>query len=188
MKIAITGTIGSGKTTVSDYIRSKGYYVFDADKVNSKLLEKGNLGYVEVKKEFKEAFDNDELNKSKLASIVFRDIDLKKKLENIMHPLILKEMLEESKKHSIFFAEIPLLFESNWDLYFDYSFLVVCDKQKAVDRLILRGLSKEESSLRINSQYDEEVKKKRATEIIYNNSNLNDLYIEVDRLLDKYVR
>lgn len=188
MKIAITGTIGSGKTTVSNYIRSKGYYVFDADKVNSKLLEKGNLGYVEVKKQFNEVFDNDELNRSKLASIVFNNEDLKKKLESIMHPLILKEMLKESKKHSIFFAEIPLLFESNWDIYFDYTFLVVCDFNIAIDRLILRDLSKEESIKRIDSQYDEEVKKKRATEIIYNNSNLNDLYKEVDKLLDKYVR
>lgn len=188
MKIAITGTIGSGKSTISEYLRNKGYYVFDADKVNAELLLEGNLGYVEVQKVFPSVFNGKTLNKSKLASIVFTDEIEKKKLENIMHPLILKEMNKQIKKHPLFFAEIPLLFESNWDKYFDYSFLVVCDKKIAIDRLILRGLTKEESIRCINNQMDEELKKKRATEIIYNNSNLDDLYKEVDSLLDKYVR
>lgn len=188
MKIAITGTIGSGKSTVSEYIRNKGYYVFDADKVNSKLLLEGNLGYIEVKKAFPCVFDGKTLNKSKLASIVFNDENEKEKLENIMHPLILKEMKKQSKKYSVFFAEIPLLFESKWDKYFDYSFLVVCDKEIAIKRLVLRGLSRNDSISRINNQMDIELKKKRATEIIYNNSNLDDLYKKVDELLVKYVR
>lgn len=188
IKIAITGTIGSGKTTVSDYIRDKGYYVFDADKVNAELLLEGNLGYLEVKKHFPEAFDGNMLNKAKLASIVFENDDKRKELEDIMHPLILDVMNIEAKKHKVFFAEIPLLFEANWDKYFDYSFLVVADREIALNRLVLRGLSKKESNRRIKNQMNVELKKKRATEIIYNNSNLKDLYKEVDKLLDKYVR
>ena len=188
MKIAITGTIGSGKSTVSDYIRSKGYYVFDADKVNSNFLLEGNLGYIEVKKNFANAFDGNTLNKSKLASIVFSNAEDKKRLENIMHPLILEEMKKESIINNPFFSEIPLLFESGWQKYFDYTFLVVCDEEIAINRLIKRGLSLKDSQKRIINQMPVKLKKKKADEIIYNNSNLLDLYKEVDRLLDKYVR
>ena len=96
MKIAITGTIGSGKTAVSDYLRSRGYDVFDCDKVNSELLEENRKGYREVKKLFPECFDGKSLNKKKLAETVFSDPEKKKKLENVMHPLILKKLQKRS--------------------------------------------------------------------------------------------
>lgn len=189
MKIAITGTIGSGKTEVSNYIRSKGYYVFDADKTNSILLNKGNLGYLEVKKHFPEVFDGDDLNKARLASIVFSDSNKKRELESIMHPLILDEMNKESSKYDIFFAEIPLLFEVNWDSYFDISILVVSDDDVVIDRLVkYRGLTVQNAKMRIANQMSVREKIKRADEIIYNNSDLTDLYKKIDDILDKYVR
>ncbi|MBQ6125745.1 MAG: dephospho-CoA kinase [Erysipelotrichaceae bacterium] len=92
MKIAITGTIGSGKTVVSDYLRSKGYDVFDCDRVNAQLLEENRKGYVAVKKLFPECFDGNSLDKKALAKAVFSDPEKKKKLEDAMHPLILKEL------------------------------------------------------------------------------------------------
>lgn len=188
MKIAITGTIGSGKTTVCEYLESKGYYIFDCDRINSKLFEEGNSGYVEIKKSFPQVFDEDKLNKFKLAELVFNCPSKKKELESIMHPLILNKMLEESKKHELFIAEVPLLFEVNWDTYFDHKLLITCDKDIALERLKLRGLSLNDAILRINSQMPVEDKIKRANEIIYNNGSLSLLHKDIDAWLDKYVR
>lgn len=188
MKIAITGTIGSGKTMVCDYIRSKGFYVFDCDKANSELLKKDNAGYAKIKEAFFDVFDGDCLNKTKLASKVFNNIEEKIKLENIMHPLILEKMEKESLKHDLFFAEVPLLFESNWDKYFDSNLLIVTDKDIALNRLVLRGINKNDAISRINSQLSIDIKSKRAKEIIYNNGSLPELYAMVDEWLSKYVR
>jgi len=186
--LAITGTIGSGKSSVANYIRSKGYYVFDCDKVNSNLLNKGNLGYNKLLNIFPEVFDGEQINKSKLASIVFIDETKRKQLQEIMHPLIYEEMLNEMASHDTFIAEVPLLFESNWDKYFDHNLLVVSNEENIKKRLLKRGLSIEEINIRKSSQLTSSDKLKRAEEIIYNNSDLPTLYKEVDKWLEKYVR
>lgn len=185
MKVAITGTIGSGKTEVCNYLRNKGYFVFDSDKCNSILLEKGNLGYLSVKEAFPDVFDNDILNKQKLAKNVFSDDTSRKKLEDIMHPLILKEMLNEANKYDLFFAEVPLLFEANWDKYFDSTLLIVSDTNISNKRLLDRGFSQDDINNRINKQLSIEDKIKRADEIIYNNSSFSSLFEKVDKWLEK---
>lgn len=185
MKVAITGTIGSGKSEVSNYLRSKGYYVFDADKCNRELLNKGNLGYLEVKKAFPDVFDNDVLNKPKLALKVFNSKENLAVLESIMHPLILDLMNKEAKKHDIFFAEIPLLFEKNWDCHFDHNLLVVSSDDIILKRLKAKGLNEIDINNRIKSQFSTDMKIKRAEEIIYNNSSFSDLYRDIDNWLLK---
>ncbi len=167
MRIAISGTIGSGKSTVCLYLREKGYDVFDCDKVNAKLLEKGEEGYRRVKEAFPECFDEDGLNKKKLSSVVFSDLRKKKALEQIMHPLILKAMFD--RKDDPLFAEVPLLFEAGWDVYFDHNLLVVTDEEKLI----------------LNKQMPTEEKIKRADKIIYNNGSMEDLYRLVDDWLEE---
>lgn len=188
MKIAITGSIGSGKSTVSNYLREKGYEVFDCDKYNAYLLDNNKTVFNKIKKTFPEAIDDDKLNKKKLASIIFNNINDKRKLEDILHPLIIKEMLKRSKDNDIFFAEVPLLFETNLEANFDHNLLVVSDYDVTLKRLIKRGLNKEEAIIRLNNQMAVENKILRAEEIIYNNGNLNKLFKEVDKWLKKYVR
>lgn len=187
MKVAITGTIGSGKTTACDYIRSKGFYVFDCDKYNSYLLEEGNLGYILVKDAFPEAFENEKLQKSVLSSIIFSDKVKKEKLESLLHPLICEQMLKEANNYKPFFAEVPLLFETGMDKLFDESLLLVVDRDIAIERLKDRGFSKEQATERINNQMNVENKMKRATEIIYNNGNLSNLLVSIDKWLKRYV-
>ena len=183
MKIAVSGSIGSGKSTVAAYIREKGYDVFDCDEVNRKLLEKGEEGYREVQKAFPMCFDEESLNKEKLSAIVFADEEKKKQLEAIMHPLILKRLFE--RKDDPLLAEVPLLFEAGWEKYFDTSLLVVTDEDLLIERLILRGLSKEEAAARLKSQMSVAEKIKRADKIIYNNGSLDDLYRLVDDWLEE---
>ena len=180
MKIAITGTIGSGKSTVASYLRNKGYFVFDCDEVNRELLNSGIL--IDY---FPECYENGLLNKKKLANIVFSDENKRLLLESIMHPLILKMMEDESKKYDPFFAEVPLLFEVNWDKYFDEILLVVVDEKIALERLVDRGLSIEESKQRIKSQMSTKEKIERSDVIIYNDSSLFSLYEKIDGWLSK---
>lgn len=187
MKIAITGTIGSGKSMVSEYLRNKGYEVFSCDDYNRQLLEKGEEGYNLIKVHFPQCFKDDLLNKKELAKIVFNDIQKRKELENILHPLILNKMIEEANKKDVFFAEVPLLFETNFDRYFDTNWLVVADEKTIVDRLLKRGHELDDALNRIKSQMSIDEKKNRANEIIYNNKDLKDLYLELDKLLIKYV-
>lgn len=180
MKIAITGTIGSGKSTVASYLRNKGYFVFDCDEVNRELLNSGIL--VEY---FPECYDDGLLDKKKLANIVFNDEKKRLLLESIMHPSILERMKKESGKHNPFFAEVPLLFEVNWDKYFDEILLVVVDEKIALERLVDRGLSIEESKQRIKNQMSIKEKIERSDVIIYNDSSLFSLYEKIDRWLSK---
>lgn len=180
MKVAITGTIGSGKTEVSNYLRTKGYDVFDCDRVNSQLLE--SRGFELLKNDFCDCFINNKLDKTKLASIIFSNDDKKRKLESIMHPLILKELLK--KNDDPLFAEVPLLFESNWDIYFDTNILIVSDEDIAIKRLINRGVDMQDAKKRIASQMSIQEKIKKASIIIYNNGSLEELYAKIDKFLD----
>lgn len=182
MKIAITGTIGSGKSEVSLYLRQRGYFVFDCDSYNAYLLEKDNIGYFLVKEEFPECFENDELDKKKLAKLIFNDEKAKKKLEEIMHPLIL-DALNSYEDCDPLIAEVPLLFESGWDKYFDYSLLVVADEKDVINRLIEKGYDEDSAKERIRNQMSKEEKTKRASQIIYNNGSLDDLHIMIDEWL-----
>ena len=178
MKVAITGTIGSGKSEMSNYLRSKyGLFVFDADKTNSEILK--NNPFL-LKKDFSDCFDGDILNKHKLADVIFNDISQRKRLETIMHPLILEEMFKVQKSYNPFYAEVPLLFESGWDKYFDLKVLIVSDEKIALKRLKQRGLSEEESKARIKNQMSINDKMAKSDVIIYNNFTMASFYKEID--------
>lgn len=187
-KIAISGTIGSGKSTVLNYLKSKGYFVFSCDEYNAFLLNKGQEGYIKIQEQFPEAFIKGELDKKALSKIVFNNPLQKERLESIMHPLIIAEMLRLRDLYEIYFAEVPLLFENNLEKYFDLSLLIVTDEQKALERLQKRGLDHDDAKQRILNQMPQEIKMKRADEIIYNNGSLADLYNQVDTVINKYVR
>ena len=179
MKIAITGTIGSGKTEASIYLRKLGYDVFDCDLENSKILEQRS--YELLHEEFKECFDGKLLNKEKLASLVFNNPNKRLELESILHPIILDRLMDRTDDP--LFAEVPLLFESNWDGYFDESLLIVCDENIAIERLINRGLSEKQAKQRMANQMSVQEKIKKATRIIYNNGSLDELYSAIDSYL-----
>ena len=179
MRIAITGTIGSGKTEAANYLRKKGFDVFDCDEVNRKLLNEN--AYDLLYNDFPECFDDNKLDKAKLSAIVFCDLDKKAKLESIMHPLILEQMLD--RKDDIFFAEVPLLFEVGWEKYFDESILITCEEDIALYRLENRGVNYMDAKSRIACQMPVQEKIKKATRIIYNNGSLDELYSAIDNYL-----
>ena len=182
MRVAISGTIGSGKSTVSAYLRDKGYVVFDCDKTNSKLLEPGQKGYDALVKAFSLKILNEEgiIDRKKLASIVFSDDCALNTLNSIMHPLIKEEMLKEMIRNDLFIAEVPLLFETDFYQLFDYKLLIVADYEIALERLLKRGLSRDDAISRIRHQMSVKEKISMSDYIIENNHGLDELYRRID--------
>ena len=188
MRIAISGTIGSGKSTVSNYLRSLGYVVLSCDEINYELQKFGNEGYYKIIESFSNILDDSgEINRQKLASIVFSDENELKKLNDIMHPLIKTKLLEMMSNYSLVFAEVPLLFETDFYTLFDKNVLIVANRDIVLKRLIERGLSLEEAKNRINNQLADEIKISKANEVIYNNGSVEELKSQVDMWLEREV-
>lgn len=190
--IGLTGSISSGKSQVSNYLRDKGEKVIDADLIAREVVDLKN-----VKEKIKEAFGeniyvDDKLDRSGLAEIVFRDEEKRQILNEIEHPEIYRIILEEVKKSKgRVFVDIPLLFESEelnkkYNLNFDEIWLVYVDKKEQVKRLMKRDDISEDFALKkINSQMSLEEKKKLADVIIDNSSTLSETFRQVEKNLKR---
>lgn len=181
MIIGITGTIASGKSTVSDYFIKQGYVVIDADKITKELQEQK-----EVLKEFLEIFgesvllENRSLNRQKLREIVFQDKTALQKINRIMHPKV-REKFEDVRsrtlKEEIIFFDIPLLFEAHFEDLCEKIILVCAEREVQIRRVIQRDNSSRELAEKIiNSQAKEEEKRKKSDYIIENNGTVEELY------------
>lgn len=186
MKIAISGTIGSGKSTVSKYLHDMGYVVFSCDDINYELQKIGNEGYYRIKNEFNDILKNDgEIDRYKLASIVFNDKKELKKLNDIMHPLIKDKLQKLMSTHSLVFVEVPLLFETDFYTLFDKNLLIITDEDIVLERLNKRGLSIVDAKKRIDNQMDVADKIKMADDVIYNNGSLKELELSINKWLER---
>ena len=181
MKIAITGSIGSGKSTVLKILEEKGYKCYSCDKINAELLKYPNKGYELIKIHFKECVNDREVDRKALSDIVFKDKKALDTLNSLMHPLILDEILK--KKDDPLFVEVPLLYESGFDRYFDHALLVYTSDEIALERLLDRGLEKEEALRRLDNQMSVEKKLKRADHAIDNSFDLDTLKFSVEKWL-----
>jgi len=182
-KIAITGSFGSGKSTVTRYI-SKQYFTLSCDDINRRLLPESE----EVRKAFPECLNEEgNIDTAKLSDAVFTDDEKRKQLEDIMHPLILREIKKELMQHQdddFCFVEVPLLFEKNWDIYFDVCVLVVTDMDLAIKRLMTyRHMNMEEIQRRLSVQMDVSEKMKLADYLIFNNASYEELEEKINAFL-----
>ncbi len=188
IKVALTGNIASGKSTVQKILEDKGYKVLDTDKTGHILLD--------TMPEIKEAFkDYDILNseglidRDKLGKIVFSTPALKQKLENIIHPAIKDNILqffEQNKSENAVFVGIPLLFESDMRDIFDKAVLIYTDDFTRKERLILRNnYTPEYAELRMKAQIPQDEKKLLCDDIIFNNGTLSDLENSVEEFLHR---
>lgn len=186
--IAITGIIGSGKSTVSDVLRMRGYLVLDCDQGSRECIKKGSLGYQQMIQTFSEAILDEEQNidRKKVAKIVFSNHEKRKQLESIQHPLILEWVQKQctASTDSLLFVEVPLLFESGWECYFDESWVVVADEDIVVQRLKKgRNMGDDDIKRRLDTQMKSEIKIKKADKVIVNNGSLIELNQQIDNLL-----
>lgn len=168
--VAVTGSIGCGKTYISRIIKSLGYIVFDADN-EVKLLYKNNEFLNIIKQKFPSSFDNDMFNKKKLRNLVFGNDKKLKELENIIHPLLKKKLKEKirkyHKKSEFLFIDAALIFEMNWDIYCDYIILADVDKKIQKQRVMKRDkISENDYKKIVAKQMDNDIKKKKADFVI----------------------
>jgi len=184
-KIAITGNIGSGKTTVCKIFESMDVPIFYADDEAKKLYLKENVKR-KVKSIFGEnVFKSNSVSFNKLASIVFSNPELLKKLENIIYPELIKEFnlwLKENKDASYIIMENAVLFEKNFDVYFDNIITVTCPEKVRIDRILKRdNVKREDVIMRIKNQFSENEKIAKSTFIIVNDG-IKPVLPQIDRI------
>lgn len=193
--IGLTGSIATGKSTVSKYLIKKGYKVVDADKITHELMKKDNINYVEIVKHFGNSILDkyDEIDRKKLANIVFSDENKLNALNNLTHPNIfnkINETIEESDE-KIIFLDIALLIEfiknNIWNISLDEIWLVYVNKDIQLERLMKRNnFSEKEAKIRIKAQMDIDEKIKYSDFILYNDRDLEYLYKQIDERLNLY--
>ena len=196
--IGLTGGIGTGKSTVSDYLIENGFHVLDADKISREIVMPGSDTLIELVSVFgKDILDKDGgLNRKKLGSIVFSDQGKKAELDKMMHSRILEiifeklsEFREETVKPKLVFIDAALLFETGLNRYVDEIWVVDADDEVRVKRVMARdGLSREEIFKRISSQMDKKEKNEKANFILNNSGNKKELYQQVEVLLKPIIR
>lgn len=187
-KIVITGTIGSGKSAVSEIIKKLGFKVINADEVNKKLLEEGGENYEAIKADpfFRKAFDGNILDKKHLARMIFSAPDLMNRLNSITHPIIVREIEREveSSHYKNVFIEIPLFYQMDVKFPADLVLFVEADKEIQAERLAKRDeIGKFYAESKIRNQ--ESLMKNRDNKeiVIKNNSSLEDLKENVEKIL-----
>ena len=184
VKIAVTGGIGSGKSTVLNFLRELGFKVISLDNVYKQLLKESDFKKL-IAAEFGNVFSSDgSLDRNKLAEMVFSDSEKLIKLNNLTHPLIYKRAFEQAQNFKLCFFEVPLLFEEGGESKFDEVIVIVRDTENRIKSVELRdNLSEDEVKIRINRQFDYNIDKLSKYYVIHNNGNLNDLSMEIEAVV-----
>ncbi len=185
--VAVTGGIGSGKSTVIGMIRKMGYPVFSADEISRTIYADPRI-QEKIKRRFPECISEMGIDRAKLSGIVFSDKDRLEMLNSITHPAIMENLFLEMEKSTsvLVFAEVPLLFEEGYERRFDQVIVVLRDRESRIASVQVRdGLSKEEVVARIKNQFDYEKNKIIAHTLIYNDGDLNALYQQVERAINE---
>ena len=195
MIIGLTGTIGSGKSTVSARLAKLGALVLDADTISREAVKKGADGLNKIAEVFgKEVIDaNGELDRKALAGIVFSDESKRLILNGIIHPQVLKALKERTHGEKdlnpdrMIVWDVPLLIEVGWVEYVDSVWLVTALEQTRINRITARdGCTIKQAQSRICAQMSEEEKARFSNEIIDNGGSLEQLYQRVDALYSEY--
>lgn len=188
-KIAITGGVASGKSSACRFFKELGAYVVSADAIVHDLLKPNtDLGQQVIRQFGPDVIENGQISRKILAEKAFKDAKQLKKLEELLHPAVLRkieELYAEARNkgsYSSFVVEIPLLFEIEAEKHYDVIVAVLTDDAKAKNRFEQAGFQKAEYDLRMSRQLKPKEKAAKAHYIIHNNGSLEDLRQEVIRL------
>lgn len=190
--IGITGGIASGKSTVTEFLRQKGFQVVDADAVVHQLQKPGGRLYQILVEHFGEKIllENGELNRPLLASLIFSNPEEQEWSKRTQGEIIREELAalrnQLAQTEALFFIDIPLLFEQNYASWFDETWLVYVNRDVQLERLMKRDqISKEAAESRLNSQWPLERKISLASHSLDNNGNQEQLIAQVVQLLEE---
>ena len=196
IKLGITGNIASGKSLVESFLQEEDIVAIDSDKIVHDLLENDQRIINEVYRLFKsEGIDvrneKSTISREKVGKIVFRDKEKRKKLEDIIHPVVQKRIerfFNENQDKKLVAVTVPLLFEANMQDMFDYIVIVTVDRNTQIERLMQkRNLSKEEALCRINAQMPQEEKAQKSDFIIDNSGSIEYTKSQVKELVGKLI-
>ena len=190
--IGLTGGIGSGKSTVTDYLRGKGFPVIDADQVSRELVVAGSPLLKVLTSAFgsKILQSDGALDRKQLGNLVFHDSNKRRQLEDIMHEKIHIVIWDRIKayrqdvQHETCFIDVPLLFEAGFHEDCDATWLIIADQESRIQWLQERDkLTIKEIETRMKTQMSDEEKKQLADVVIENNGSKEDLYQTLEQLL-----
>ncbi len=186
VRVAITGNIASGKSTVERFLLELGYPCLNTDDAAHELLEDNQ----EVLKAFSDhdILDaNGKISREKLGKVVFSDKKLLAKLEGILHPMVRERILEffaQNRTQKLLFVAIPQLYEAKMQDLFDNVVLVYTDDEIRFERLLKRNSYTEEyARTRIQAQMSQEEKRNIADFCLENNGSIDDLKVQINSLL-----
>ncbi|MBI4430157.1 MAG: dephospho-CoA kinase [Candidatus Omnitrophica bacterium] len=176
--VGLTGTFGSGKSTVARFFRKWGAHVISTDRLVHGALQKSGGSYRKVVKMFGRSIlqNGGTVDREKLARIVFAHAAERKQLERIIHPYVFRGIRQElaRTRRAIMVIEIPLLFETGFHRQVDWTVVVAASKKKILERLRLkRGWTKREIDLRMKAQMPLALKIKRSDFVIDNSNGLS---------------
>ena len=184
----ITGSIASGKSTVVNLLKERGFSVIDADLIAHEQLE---ICKCEIVNAFGEQIldETGKIDRKKLGAIVFNEPEKLKNLEQILHPKIKAEILSQASQlerlEQVYFVDIPLFFEKK-ERYSEFKNVAViyAPKELLLSRLMSRNaLSLNEAKARVELQIDTEQKKKMAKFVIDNSNDRENLQLELEKFL-----
>lgn len=189
MIIGITGSIACGKSTVSNYLKSKGYIVIDADKIGHEALDDDYVKEKLIVAFGNEILEDNKINRQKLGELVFGNSSNLNVLNSIIHPEIRKKILEKIDKNNdkeLIFIDVALLFEAKFDDLVDKIIVVYVDENTQLTRLMKRNsISKKEALSRIVSQMSPIEKAKLGDYTVNNNLDVINTYEQVDKVLSE---
>jgi dephospho-CoA kinase len=191
MRIAITGSIGSGKSEVGKILFNLGYPVIDTDVLAAEVLQRGSIVYGLLVEEFGDEILDSQGNVSKpfLANLIFTNPHEKERIEAMMHPEIWRKVEMNCAKYQddeLVFVEVPLLFETNTQGLFDRTVVVLAEQEIAIERLMTyRKIDRDEAYRRWETQMDPAMKMELADDVIFNNTSMDELEICVKEYAKK---
>jgi len=192
--IGVTGSIGSGKSTVINMLKDMGIPVHYADRVVADLLCAKGIAVRQLGKMFPEAMEVDDegyayINRDELGKIVFRDREKKQQLEKFLHPLVKAnsdEFTEAMKLcgHKMVALEIPLLFETGRDKEVDFTVCVVCSHDHRKERTLVRsGMTSEKFDAIVSGQMKDKEKQELANYVILNDGELDETRAHLEKVI-----
>ena len=186
LKVALTGGIGSGKSAVAEMLEECGAIVLDSDQLARDVIERGTPGFEAVLAAFGDAILTDgEIDRAKLANIVFQDEAKRKQLESIIHPLVrdaAESVMRKAPLDSVVINQIPLLVETNGAKRFDYVITVSASEQTRRSRVVERGLKDYEITKRMQAQVDDAAREAISHTVLKNEGSIDELQRTVEEL------
>ena len=191
--IAITGGIGSGKSTLCSKLKDKGFKIHSSDEQVAKIYKNPDKKFVTYLRSIglSKSISKKNINKKTISKIIFENKQIRKKLELYIFKIVRKKRSdfikqEKEKKTRLIFIDIPLLFENNLEKQFHKVISIIASKQVRLKRLKkTRKMTETQFKNIIKSQTSDVIRKNKSDYVIYNNSTLNDYKTKINKLINK---